>query len=92
MKKYKVSLAILQPKNYEVEIEAESEEEAIKLAIEDWNLEASGEVVGVDGIDVSEKKVEVRVRWFWRGRLGGWRVREGWWVGRMVEEEKVENE
>jgi len=60
MKKYKVSLAILQPKNYEVEIEAESEEEAIKLAIEDWNLEASGEVVGVDGIDVSEKKVEVR--------------------------------
>jgi len=79
MKKYKVSLAILQPKNYEVEIEAESEEEAIKLAIEDWNLEASGEVVGVDGIDVSEKKVEVRggeVEWSWmKGEMEG-----DWWV------------
>ena len=71
MKNYRISLSVLQPKNYEVEIEAESEEEAIKLAIEDFNFEASGEVMDVDGgelqadfiedgnigIDVSEKKV-----------------------------------
>ena len=54
MKNYKVSLAILQPKNYEVEIEAESEEEAIKLAIEDFNYKASGEVVDVDGSDLQD--------------------------------------
>lgn len=71
MKKYKVSLAILQPKNYEVEIEAESEEEAIKLAIADYEDDGEGELVdfGADsfqdfkeetksGIDVEEIKNE----------------------------------
>ena len=58
MKNYKVSLAILQPKNYEVEIEAENEEQAIKLAIEDFNYEASGEVVDVDGGELQADFIE----------------------------------
>jgi hypothetical protein len=58
MKTYKVSLAILQPKNYEVEIVAESEEEAIKLAIEDFNYKASGEVVDVDSGELLGDYVE----------------------------------
>jgi len=58
MQKYKVSLAILQPKNYEVEVEAESEEEAIKLAIEDFNYKASGEVVDVDGGELQGDFIE----------------------------------
>jgi len=40
MKKYRVSLAVLKPANFEIEIEADSEEEAIKLAIAD--LEEGG--------------------------------------------------
>jgi hypothetical protein len=58
MKNYKVSLAILQPKNYEVEIEAESKEQAIKLAIEDFNYKASGEVVDVDGGELRADFIE----------------------------------
>ena len=51
MKKFKISLAVLVPQNYEVEIEAETEEEAIKLAIEDFNFEETGEFVEFDGAE-----------------------------------------
>ena len=45
MKKFKISLAVLLPQNYEVEIEAETEEEAIKLAIADFEEGGEGETV-----------------------------------------------
>ena len=48
----------MQPKNYEVEIEAESEEAAIKLAIEDFNYEESGEVVDVGGGELQADFIE----------------------------------
>ena len=57
MKKFKISLAVLVPQNYEVEIEAENEEEAIKLAIEDFRNcdgEEAGEIVEYSGAEAQE--------------------------------------
>ena len=59
MKKFKISLGVLLQQNYEVEIEAATEEEAIKLGIEDFrvrifNGDETGEIVDFDGAEVQE--------------------------------------
>ena len=55
MKKFKISLGVLLQQNYEVEIEAENEEEAIKLGIEAFrDGEESGEIVDFDGAEAEE--------------------------------------
>lgn len=47
-KLYRVSLAVLVPQNYEIEIEADSEEEAAKLGVEEFGYKRSaGEFVEV---------------------------------------------
>jgi hypothetical protein len=52
MKKYKVSLAIMTPANYEIEVEAKNHKQAIKKAIADLHgdngSERSGEIVDYD--------------------------------------------
>jgi hypothetical protein len=49
MKKFRISLGVLLQQNYEVEIEAENEEEAIKLGIEAFrDGDERGEIVDFD--------------------------------------------
>ena len=45
MKTYKISLAVLVPQNYEIQIEAKTEKEAIEKAIEDFE---NGQGMGKD--------------------------------------------
>ena len=55
MKKFKISLGVLLQQNYQVEIEAEAEEEAIKLGIEAFkDGDERGEIVDFDGAEAQE--------------------------------------
>lgn len=55
MKKFKISLGVLVQQNYEIEIEAENEEEAIKLGIEAFkDGDERGEIVDFDGAEAQE--------------------------------------
>lgn len=55
MKKFKISLGVLVQQNYEIEIEAENEEEAIKLGIEAFrDGDETGEIVDFDGAEAEE--------------------------------------
>jgi hypothetical protein len=55
MKKFKISLGVLLQQNYEVEIEAENEEEAIKLGIEAFkDGDERGEIVDFAGAEAEE--------------------------------------
>lgn len=52
--KYKVSLAILRPLKYEVEVEAAHELEAVRLAIKDFNYGEKGNIQPLDYIGDDE--------------------------------------
>ena len=55
MKKFKISLGVLVQQNYEIEIEAENEEEAIKLGIEAFrDGDERGEIVDFAGAEAQE--------------------------------------
>ena len=55
MKKFKISLGVLVQQNYEIEIEAENEEEAIKLGIEAFkDGDERGEIVDFGGAEAQE--------------------------------------
>lgn len=55
MKKFRISLGVLVQQNYEIEIEAENEEEAIKLGIEAFkDGDERGEIVDFDGAEAQE--------------------------------------
>ena len=85
MKKFKISLGVLLQQNYEVEIEAENEEEAIKLGIEAFrDGEESGEIVDFDGaeaeknfdedtkIGISAEEIDYEEDGdWWGGEMGG---------------------
>ena len=51
-KKYRVSLAILTPANYELEVEAESEARAYQKAVDDFNGDMTGMIEDCDGGDI----------------------------------------
>jgi hypothetical protein len=54
MKKYKVSLAVLVPQNYEITIKAKSRKAAIEKAIEDLNGDLNGDFVDISCADFQE--------------------------------------
>jgi hypothetical protein len=55
MKKFRISLGVLLQQNYEVEIEAENEEEAIKLGIEAFeDGDERGEIVDFSGAEAQK--------------------------------------
>lgn len=55
MKKFRVSLGLLKQCNFEIEVEAENEKDAIAKAVENWEDGGDeGEVQDFDGADIED--------------------------------------
>lgn len=48
MPNYKISLAVKIPANYEIEVKAKNQKEAIRQAVDDFYYNLSGEFVEID--------------------------------------------